>query len=177
MLGRTLSTVLTKSLPRTHIRSFTRLFPLFHKQLSALSSDTKDTLSNADSITKPTNQNSRFTLNTSDNNAQMMIAFNCSVCETRNQKQMSKQAYTHGVVIIKCEGCGNNHLIADNKGWFPDAHVENKQDSHGHHQTSTDPNAKSRVNIEDLMRAKGEAVTRGQVSADDNSGVKLKDIK
>ncbi|KAJ3175461.1 hypothetical protein HK101_010649 [Irineochytrium annulatum] len=31
---------------------------------------------------------------------------------------MSKQAYQRGVVIIKCEGCGSKHLIADHLGWF-----------------------------------------------------------
>ncbi|KAJ3204096.1 hypothetical protein HDU82_006078 [Entophlyctis luteolus] len=31
---------------------------------------------------------------------------------------MSKQAYETGVVIIACEGCRANHLIADHLGWY-----------------------------------------------------------
>lgn len=48
----------------------------------------------------------------------MFIAFTCKKCGTRNSKTMSKIAYERGVVIIRCEGCNNNHLIADNLGWI-----------------------------------------------------------
>ncbi|KAJ2797195.1 hypothetical protein H4R21_004418 [Coemansia helicoidea] len=51
---------------------------------------------------------------------------------------MSKQAYQSGVVLMRCDGCKNRHLIADNLGWFRD----------------------KRVNIEDLMREKSEEVRR-----------------
>ena len=64
------------------------------------------------------------------------------MCNTRNKKVISKLAYTKGVVIVKCEGCQNNHLIADNLGWWPDLQ------------------AKGIKNIEDLMREKGEEVRR-----------------
>ncbi|CAG8507489.1 24446_t:CDS:1, partial [Cetraspora pellucida] len=47
---------------------------------------------------------------------------------------MSKQAYNHGVVIIECSSCKNNHLIADHLGWFRD----------------------KRITIEDLMLEQGE---------------------
>lgn len=53
---------------------------------------------------------------------------------------MSHLAYTKGVVIVRCDGCDNNHLIADNLNWF------------------TDMNGKR--NIEDIMREKGETVRR-----------------
>jgi len=68
-----------------------------------------------------------------------LIAFTCTVCETRSSKRMSKQAYHNGVVIIQCGCCKNRHLIADNLGWFED-----------------EP-----VNIEDLCRRKHQEVLKG----------------
>ena len=50
----------------------------------------------------------------------MQITFTCNVCDERSSRFISKQAYTEGVIIIKCPGCDNNHLIADNMGWFYD---------------------------------------------------------
>lgn len=35
------------------------------------------------------------------------------VCNARNVKVISKLSYTKGVVIVKCDGCQNNHLIGN----------------------------------------------------------------
>lgn len=43
-----------------------------------------------------------------------------------------------GVVIVRCSGCNNNHLVADNLGWFRD----------------------EKTNIEDLLKEKGEQVQK-----------------
>lgn len=60
----------------------------------------------------------------------LMMMFTCSVCNKRMGRTFSKDSYENGVVLIRCEGCDNLHLIADNLGWFRD----------------------EKVNIEDIMR-------------------------
>jgi len=62
----------------------------------------------------------------------------CNVCQNKIIKTFTKKAYHNGVVIVVCEKCDNNHLIADNLGWFRD----------------------KPVNIESLAEEKGDSVTR-----------------
>ena len=68
----------------------------------------------------------------------MIIVFTCKVCNTRSARKMSKEAYNHGVVLIRCPGCNNLHLIADHLGYFDD----------------------NSTNVEQILAQKGEKVTR-----------------
>ncbi|MCO5604431.1 hypothetical protein L7F22_058597 [Adiantum nelumboides] len=48
----------------------------------------------------------------------LAMIFTCTVCQTRSAKTMSRETYEKGVVIVRCGGCKNLHLIADRLGWF-----------------------------------------------------------
>lgn len=69
----------------------------------------------------------------------LMIQFTCKVCNHRQSKTFSKKSYYSGVVIIRCDGCRNLHLIADNLGWFKDV---------------------KRWTIEDILRERGESLQK-----------------
>ncbi|GFO17712.1 Dnl-type Zinc finger protein-like [Plakobranchus ocellatus] len=69
----------------------------------------------------------------------MGIMYKCKICGSRNAQSFSKKSYEEGVVIVKCSNCKNNHLIADNLGWFKEV--------------------KGR-NIEEILASKGEEVMK-----------------
>ncbi|XP_071820125.1 uncharacterized protein [Apostichopus japonicus] len=73
-----------------------------------------------------------------DESHRYLLSFTCKVCATRMSRTISKVAYSKGVVVVKCTGCSNLHLIADNLGWFEDGGT----------------------NIEKILAAKGESVKR-----------------
>lgn len=47
-------------------------------------------------------------------NPKFALQYTCNICETKNRVVVSRQAYTEGMVIAVCKGCGNKHWIADN---------------------------------------------------------------
>ncbi|CDJ62176.1 Zf-DNL-domain-containing protein, related [Eimeria necatrix] len=68
----------------------------------------------------------------------MTLVFTCCKCNRRSAKKFSKVAYTQGVVIVRCPGCSNLHLVADRLKWFGDEESD----------------------VETILAAKGEKVLR-----------------
>ncbi|KAH9967413.1 DNL zinc finger-domain-containing protein [Russula dissimulans] len=81
----------------------------------------------------------------------LSLTFTCTAgtCTTRSTHQFTKRAYEKGIVLIECPGCKTRHLIADNLGWFKESTKDGKL-----------------RNVEDLLRARGEAVRRGRLNPD-----------
>ncbi|KAI0489325.1 hypothetical protein KFK09_029171 [Dendrobium nobile] len=80
----------------------------------------------------------------------LAMIFTCKVCETRSVKTMCRESYEKGIVVAKCGGCNNLHLIADHLGWFGES-----------------------GNIEDLLAARGEEVRKGSI---DTLNLTLEDL-
>jgi len=76
--------------------------------------------------------------------------FTCGVCETRSVKTFSSESYDKGVVLARCGGCNNVHLIADRLGWFGEP-----------------------GSVEDLLAARGEEVMKGSA---DTLNLTLEDL-
>ncbi|KAL5069463.1 hypothetical protein RYX36_020350 [Vicia faba] len=70
----------------------------------------------------------------------LAMIFTCKVCETRSIKTVCRESYEKGVVVARCGGCNNLHLIADHLGWFGEP-----------------------GSIEDFLATRGEEVRRGSV--------------
>ncbi|XP_010504309.1 PREDICTED: uncharacterized protein C24H6.02c-like [Camelina sativa] len=71
-----------------------------------------------------------------------MMVFTCKVCETRSMKMASRESYEKGVVVVRCGGCDNLHLIADRRGWFGEP-----------------------GSVEDFLASRGEEFKRGSMDS------------
>ena len=74
----------------------------------------------------------------------LMMAYTCAFegCDTKQARTFTKKSYEEGVVLVRCEGCNNLHLVADNLGWFEDDGV----------------NRGRSITVESLLKEKGEEV-------------------
>jgi mitochondrial protein import protein ZIM17 len=108
----------------------------------------------------------------------LRMTFTCTapICTdpgVRSTHEFSRHAYEKGIVLVQCPGCKtrsvlalscstwqfdsdktDRHLIADHLGWFNDDDLTEG----GKYRT-----------IEDIMRAKGEQVKRGNYLVDDGN--------
>ncbi|KAF7811823.1 DNL-type zinc finger protein [Senna tora] len=91
----------------------------------------------------------KSSLKTSSRHDLAMI-FTCKVCETRSIKTVCRESYEKGVVVARCGGCNNLHLIADHLGWFGEP-----------------------GSVEDFLASRGEEVKKGSI---DTLNLTLEDI-
>jgi len=80
----------------------------------------------------------------------LAMIFTCKVCETRSVKTVCRESYEKGVVVARCGGCNNLHLIADHLGWFGEP-----------------------GSVEEYLAARGEEVKKGSV---DTLNLTLEDL-
>ena len=77
------------------------------------------------------------------NKENYVIQFTCKQCDNRLTRMFSKHAYHKGIVLIQCDKCSGNHLIADNIGWFN--------------------NNGKKENIEEILKSKGQGYVKSSV--------------
>lgn len=80
----------------------------------------------------------------------LCMVFTCKVCSTRSVKTVSRESYEKGVVVARCGGCDNLHLLADHLGMFGD-----------------------KFSVEDFLTARGEEVKNG---ATDTLNLTIEDL-
>ncbi|KAL7109368.1 hypothetical protein ACP275_06G171200 [Erythranthe tilingii] len=80
----------------------------------------------------------------------LVMMFTCTVCDTRSMKTACRESYDKGVVVARCDGCNNLHLIADRLGWFGEP-----------------------GSVEEFLAARGEKVKTGSV---DTLNLTLEDL-
>lgn len=145
-------------------RFHTQINPASHPNEDSENHETGSLAPSHDSATAPSQTNGGnnsaveystiSNLKTSPRHDLAMI-FTCKVCETRSVKTVCRESYEKGVVVARCGGCNNLHLIADRLGWFGEI-----------------------GSIEDFLAARGEEVKKGSVDTlnltlDDLAGSKI----
>jgi len=104
----------------------------------------------------------------------LAIVYTCKVCNTRSIKQFSEHSYQNGVVLVKCPGCQNLHLIADRLGWFEDQNpdgtgwdIQSALEKLGEHVNVVNNDNVLELSIEDLV---GGKVVAANDDDDDDGG-------
>lgn len=80
----------------------------------------------------------------------LVMMFTCKVCNTRSMKTACRESYDKGVVVARCDGCNNLHLMADRLGWFGEP-----------------------GSVEEFLAARGEEVKKGSA---DTLNLTLEDL-
>lgn len=75
------------------------------------------------------------------------------MCETRSAKQFTERSYTHGVVLVRCPGCENLHLVADRLGYFgsEDFDLESIVKQNGHDYKAFNDENVYELSLEELV--------------------------
>ena len=106
----------------------------------------------------------------------LAIVYTCKVCETRSAKKFSEQAYRNGVVLVKCPGCQNLHLIADRLGIFEDGDwdIEKAMTKMGENVKAVNNDNVLELTVEDVLGDKLEQAVEGTVDSggDEKEGSK-----
>ena len=90
--------------------------PLFNKQAFKYSTTNFNAIASAASFSETVKKH-------------ILFGCTCNKCGTRSHRLISHQAYHKGVVLFRCPGCTNLHLVADNLGWFKDIFDVNQTES------------------------------------------------
>lgn len=112
---------------------------------------------------------SRFPGSQAGHGRKLALVYTCAVCNTRSVKQFTAHAYENGVVLVRCPGCQNLHLIADRMGYFDDQPfdletVRKIQGENANIKTAVNETDVFELTVEDVVgKSKLEEITKGYV--------------
>lgn len=105
----------------------------------------------------------------------LIMFYTCKVCETRSVKKISKSAYHHGCVLVRCPSCKNLHLIADHKNVFEDGDwdIQKYLESRGETvKVVTDDSGVFELTERDIAGSSLNKVNEGNLASDPLAPVK-----